>query len=434
MIDMTRKNKILIICITALSILIFVIIIYNRKKTTVLRLGTYSGSSWNVPNAKENKVIDNAIKRFEKENPNVKVEYESGIPKDDYSDWLSENIIKGTQPDVFIIPENDFNLLASTNALMKLDGKVNNIIDTNDFYGSTFKSGQYGGSQYALPFESNPTMMCINKDLLEKEGIKIPDSSWTLDDFYNICSKLTRDTDNNGIIDQFGSTDYTWQMAIAATGSKIFNDEGTKAYFNTTPVKKSLNFISQLNKLSGNYKVTSDDFDEGHVAFSPMTLAQYRTYKPYPYHVSKYSTFSWTCVKMPSLEKNINGTQLSTSLFGVSSKTKNARLSWKFLKLLCDDDNTQQEVFATSQGTSVLKRVMESSATKSLLKDDDFGSNALSVDTLNTMMDNAVNEPKFKKYNSVEEKADYLITKAISNNNIDTELANIQKSIEDELK
>lgn len=62
----------------------------------------------------------------------------------------------------------------------------------------------YNNTQYALPFESNPTMMCINIDLLEKEGISIPDSGWTLEDFYNICKQVTKDTDGDGVIDQYG--------------------------------------------------------------------------------------------------------------------------------------------------------------------------------------------------------------------------------------
>ncbi len=39
------------------------------------------------------------------------------------------------------------------------------------------------------------------------------------------------------------------------------------------------------------FKVSADDFDQGKVAFLPMTLAQYRTYKPYPYRIARYSSF-----------------------------------------------------------------------------------------------------------------------------------------------
>ncbi len=51
-------------------------------------------------------------------------------------------------------------------------------------------------------------MMCVNKDLLEKEGISIPESGWTLEDFYEICKKVTKDTNGDGVVDQYGITDY----------------------------------------------------------------------------------------------------------------------------------------------------------------------------------------------------------------------------------
>ena len=61
-----------------------------------------TGSSWDVPNGNDYKVIDTAISRFEKLYPNVEVVYESGISKDDYSDWLTDQIVAGTQPDCFL--------------------------------------------------------------------------------------------------------------------------------------------------------------------------------------------------------------------------------------------------------------------------------------------------------------------------------------------
>ena len=139
-----------------------------------LRLGIYTGSSWDVPNGHEYELIDRVIDRFEKAHPNVTVSYESGISKEDYSSWLSDTIINGDQPDIFILPENDFNLLASSGSLKKLNGFITKDLEVADFYDSAYQSGTYKTIQYALPFESNPTMMCINKDLLEKKGLNCP--------------------------------------------------------------------------------------------------------------------------------------------------------------------------------------------------------------------------------------------------------------------
>lgn len=46
-----------------------------------LKIGIYAGSSWDVPNGNDYKVIDTAISRFEKLYPNVEVVYESGISR-----------------------------------------------------------------------------------------------------------------------------------------------------------------------------------------------------------------------------------------------------------------------------------------------------------------------------------------------------------------
>ena len=399
-----------------------------------LRLGIYSGGSWDVPNAKEYELIDQVIERFEKDHPNVTVTYESGISKEDYSSWLSDAIVNGEQPDLFILPENDFNLLASSGSLKRLDPFIARDLEVSDFYDSAYQAGTYNNIQYALPFESNPTMMCINKDLLEKEGIEVPTKGWTLADFYNICKKVTRDTDGDGVIDQYGMAGYSWQQALASYGIRLFDENGTQSYFNTEKVKTALSMLVRLNALNGSYHVGTEDFDKGRVAFLPMTLAQYRTYKPYPYHVAKYSSFSWTCIQMPAAVSSVNATEISTSLYGISAKTKYDRLAWEFLTLLTNDKATQQQLFETSQGISVLKGVMENAETKEILKNDDFGSTSLTVETLDSMMTGAIVSPKFKKYNTVLEKADYLITQSLEKKTVDSDLPEIQRTIEDLLK
>lgn len=420
---------VLIITISALSLWQL-----TRPKTIILRLGIYTRSSWDVPNDQSYKVIDKAIAQFEKAHPNVKVVYESGIPKDNYQDWLSDQIVQGQQPDVYILPENDFNILVSNGALKNLDSLIDKDMDPSVYYPVAYEAGSYKGSQYALPYETNLMMMCINNDILAQEGIALPESDWTIADFYAICQQVTRDTDGDGSLDQYGIVDYSWQEAMAAYGTSVFNDSGTKSHFTTNDTKEAMNLIVDLQELSQHHQLTSKDFDEGKVAFRPMTLAEYRTYKPYPYHVSKYSSFTWTCIKMPAVNQKINATQVNTSLYGISSKTRQTDLAWEFLKLLSVDQNIQQELFNSSQGASVLKSVMTSQETVSILKQDDFGSDALSVLTLDSMLKHAKTPPKFRQYNQVLERADYLVTEAIANDRIDRDMIQIQKEIDAQLK
>ena len=413
-------------------VLVFVSVIlsfalWSSSHEKVLRIGVYAGSSWDVPNSRENKALDTLIKKFEKTHPHVKIIYESGIPKTNYADWLAEQVLKGEQPDLFMVPENDFSMLASAGALKSLDTLLTDD-ERTAFYPVAYEAGQYQGVSYALPVESNPIMMCVNKDLLEKEGISIPESGWTLADFYEICKKVTKDTNGDGVVDQYGITDYTWQQALIAYGGHLTDKSGINV--DSPEMHQALAFMSKLDMLSQHYKVTSHDFDEGRVAFYPMSLAQYRTYKPYPYHVAKYSSFSWTCIPMPTANSKVMGTQVKTSLFGMSSNTKQEKLAWEFMLLLSQDKESQQALFEKSQGTSVLPSVVKSQQTRKILQADDFGLDSLTSERLNSMMERSIIDIGQEVDRQTLERLDYLIKEALGNQEIDSALPSIQKEIE----
>ena len=413
-------------------VLVFVSVIlsfalWSSSHEKVLRIGVYAGSSWDVPNSRENKALDTLIKKFEKTHPHVKIIYESGIPKKNYADWLAEQVLKGEQPDLFMVPENDFSMLASAGALKSLDTLLTDD-ERTAFYPVAYKAGQYQGVSYALPVESNPIMMCVNKDLLEKEGISIPESGWTLADFYEICKKVTKDTNGDGVVDQYGITDYTWQQALVAYGGHLTDKSGINV--DSPEMHQALAFMSKLDMLSQHYKVTSHDFDEGRVAFYPMSLAQYRTYKPYPYHVAKYSSFSWTCIPMPTANSKVMGTQVKTSLFGMSSNTKQEKLAWEFMLLLSQDKESQQTLFEKSQGTSVLPSVVKSQQTRKILQADDFGLDSLTSERLDSMMERSIIDIGQEVDRQTLERLDYLIKEALGNQEIDSALPSIQREIE----
>ena len=91
---------------------------------------------------------------------------------------------------------------------------------------------------------------------------------------FNIKAYISRiNTNQDGVIDQYGCFGYDWEDAIVAYGISLFNASGTESYFNTPEVRKALSLITKLEALNDNYQVTLEDFDEGRVAFYPMTLA-----------------------------------------------------------------------------------------------------------------------------------------------------------------
>ena len=76
--------------------------ISNPYGEKIITVGVFDESNWDVPSPAPNEILRQAIAEFEAENPHVKVKYVSGIPKNEYYEWLSEKIISGDEPDPFI--------------------------------------------------------------------------------------------------------------------------------------------------------------------------------------------------------------------------------------------------------------------------------------------------------------------------------------------
>ena len=90
------------------------------RQETVLTIGVFSDSYWEVQNGYSYRILEDAIALFEKEHEGVKVEYVSGILKENYPEWLAEQMILGRGPDLFFIFGEHFNDLAEIGALKDL--------------------------------------------------------------------------------------------------------------------------------------------------------------------------------------------------------------------------------------------------------------------------------------------------------------------------
>ena len=93
-------------------------------------------------------------------------------------------------------------------------------------------------------------MMFVNKTLLKNEGINEIPEDWTWEDFYDICSRVTKDTDGNGIEDQFGVCGYTWQHAFITNGVNAFDANGTNCNLLSENAIEAVDFIKKINRLA----------------------------------------------------------------------------------------------------------------------------------------------------------------------------------------
>lgn len=411
--------------------------IQQESRKTVIRFGMIAGSYWDVPTGNCYEIVDAAIKRFEQKHPEIHVEYVSGILKEDYPEWLAEQILLGEEPDVLMIPDEEFDLLASLGVLKELGPLIekDDEFQAENYYKGAYNYGNIRNIQYALPYETVPTLMFVNKTLLENEGISMPKTDWTWDDFLSLCRQVTKDTDGDGIIDQFGCFDYGWKEAAISNGAVLFKKDGTAAYFSDSKVETAIKFIRELNGINNGFTVTSMEFDAGNVAFRPFAFSEYRTYKPYPWRIKKYSDFEWDCVKLPLGPDGKGESELNTLLMGISSRTSHEHFAWELIKELCYAQETQLHLLQSSQGMPVLKETAKSPLLQQVLGNDIPGNSNMNVEVLQQVMEEAIEAPNFRRYSSAMTLADGEIKRIISGDiSIDSGLLKLQREINALLK
>lgn len=406
---------------------------FSRNRTTVLEFGMFTGSNWDVANANSFMIIDEAVERFEAAHPGVEIHYYSGVLKEDYSEWFSRKLLAGEEPDVFMILGTDFNQFSSMGVMKNLEPLMAEDAEFEEekYFSSALRTGQYGDVQYALPYETVPTLMFVNKTLLRKEGIEMPDQDWTWEDLYNICRKVTKDTDGDGKPDQFGIYNFGWMDAVYSNGGAIFASDGSESYFTDGRVAEAIGFLQDLNELYEGEKVTQEDFNAGNVAFMPLTFAEYRTYKTYPYKIKRYANFQWDCITMPAGYQGGNYSQVDTLLMGISASTRKEQLAWEFLKLLTYDEEIQMKIFRYSQGASVLKAVTQSAQAESIIQEDmEETDTVISGNLLGRIIEEGQIEPQFKKYEQALVLADSEISQILEGDEtIDSSLKILQRTV-----
>ena len=402
-----------------------------QAQTQELEFGMFTGSNWGVENADAFVIIDRAIERFEESHPGVTVRYTSGIEKKDYSEWCAKRLLEGEMPDVFMVLDTDFNQYCSLGILQEL----NTFMESDPEFKSEeiFQTAMDIGKgmeeiQYALPYEVVPTMLFVNKTLLRQEGIEMPQQDWTWDDFLEICRKVTKDTDGDGRIDQFGTYNYSWQDAMYTSGGSAFDNEKQNVDFSNQYVIESVKFMKELLALNQGENVTQEDFDAGKVAFMPLTFAEYRTYKTYPYKIKKYSNFQWDCTTFPGRTHGENISKVDALLIGINHDSTEKELAWEFLKELVCGYESQLDIFRYSQGVSVLESVARSEKAASIIQEDmDKEEQVISGELLCDVIEHGTITPKYYQYETYEQMI------SLANTEI-TEIFEKNKNIESSMK
>lgn len=210
----------------------------------------------------EKTAYDAAVARFEEAN-GVDVEM-IVTTADEYNTKLKAAIAGKQIPDVFYVAPGDVQSYVGNGIIKDITADVegSESIDLDNIWEYGIDSYRFDGELvgqgpiYALPKDIGPFSFGYNKTMFEEAGIPLPDPDkpYTFEEFVTVAKQLTKDTDGDGSLDQWGTgLNVSWNMQAFAwsNGADFLNEDRTKVTVDTPEFAEALQWFADLQNVHG---------------------------------------------------------------------------------------------------------------------------------------------------------------------------------------
>ena len=330
----------LVVVLLVICLVFFVIIPQFSKNSSKQVTLTYWGL-W-----EDSRTMQGLISDFERENPNIKIDYSKQDAKQ-YRERLLTRIGNGTGPDIFRFHNSWYPMLSK--ALLALPSDT---ISKNDFQKNFYPVAQKdlikNGAIYGVPLEIDVLSLFVNDQILQSAGLK-PPTNW--DDFVNTARTVTvKDADGKiktagAAIGTYGNVTHApdiVSLLFLQNGVDVNNLQGS-----ADRAESALTFYTSFATDQNN--VWDDTLDPSILAFSKGNLAMYFGYS-WDYFTIKQANpnLVFEIAPVPQLS-NQHMTLASYWAEGVSVKTAHPKEAFIFMKYLAQKDTEEKFYEATSK-------------------------------------------------------------------------------------
>ncbi|MDR2896018.1 MAG: sugar ABC transporter substrate-binding protein, partial [Propionibacteriaceae bacterium] len=189
---------------------------------------------------------------------------------DDYTTKLQAAITGGQAPDVFYLEQGSVQSFVNSGVVMDITDQVDELgidldnlwkfgVDSYRYDAETGLQGTPEGQLYALPKDVSSFVMGYNKTMLDAAGYTIdPDVPLTWDEWNTMMTALTKDTDGDGALDQWGTgLNVAWSIYGLAwsNGADWANEDFTEVTVDTPEMAEALQYFADM---TNTLKVTPD--------------------------------------------------------------------------------------------------------------------------------------------------------------------------------
>ena len=261
-----------------------------------------------------------------------------------YFEKLQTLIAAGTPPDVFDMWEGYVQPYAENGVLMDLTPYIEADKEwtMDDFQPAAVSAGSYQDRLYAFirDFYPGPAMFFYNKAMFDDAGVGHPSFEWTWDDMREAAKSLTKDTNGDGLADQWGLAFETWFVVwlhlIWSNGGDLFNAEQTKCALTDAKAVEALQYWADLINVDKSALPSSEAaaMQGAGNAFKTGSVGMFMGYawNIVEMKAARDEGLDWGCVLPPAANNGVRSFYMHLECWAAAKASKVPNACWQYIR------------------------------------------------------------------------------------------------------
>jgi len=251
-----------------------------------------------------------------------------------YEDKIKVMFAGKVAPDVVFMYPNALAAWVELGALEPLDEYLarSDEVSREDYFPVMLKAFTYAGKLYGLPKDASAAIMEYNVEMFDRYKVPPPRADWTWEDLRRAAAAFTKDTDDDGRIDQWGVNPPEWWVFVWGNGGRILDDSRTRCALLEPPAVEALEYWASLRTRHG---VTPSP--EATTDLSPSRLfalekvAMHFEMYPVVSIFRKQCRFTWDLAPVPKGPRG-RVTEVVGSAMAVTSQCRNKAAAFEWVR------------------------------------------------------------------------------------------------------
>jgi multiple sugar transport system substrate-binding protein len=316
----------------------------------------------------EKAAYESLVSAFKQHAPDIQVDLIHIPSQNDYRTRLGTDFAAGTPADVVLINYRRYASFAAKGVLEPLGPYLaqSRLVKESDFYPEAIAPFYWRGTLMCIPQNLSSLVVYYNKKLFQQAGVADPSADWTWDVFLQAAKALTKDTDGDGVIDQYGlgteasifrAAPFIWQ-----NGGELVDPPTapTKLALETPAAKEAIQWFVDLqvkhkvvpDRVQEQAEASENRFQNGQLGMFLNSRRGVPTYR-------EISGFDWDVAPLPQGKQRAG--ILHADAYCMPAASKNKASAWAFVEF-ANSPEGQTTVAKSGRTVPSLKAVAESPA------------------------------------------------------------------------